>query len=75
MQEIFSDLLVLKNALSETKAETDIVPPPPKNHLWSLWALLGTFGHYGHFWALWAFLALWAFVGTMNGVPRVPKSA
>ena len=53
MQEILSDVLVLKNALSETKAETDIVPPPQKitsgvsGHFWALWALLGALGIFG----------------------------
>ena len=40
MQEIFSDVLVLKSALSETKAVTDLVPQkrlPPESL-----ALLGT---------------------------------
>ena len=70
MQEIFSDVLVLKSALSEMKADTDIVPSK-KSTLESL----GTFAHYGHFWALLGSLGtfghsgvlwvLWALLGTL----------
>ena len=58
MQEILSDVLVLKSALSETKAETDIVPPQ-KSPLESL-------GTFGHFWALWALLGALGIFGTLG---------
>ena len=50
MQELFSEVIVLKSALSETKAETDIVPP--KKSPLALLGTLGTFGRSEHFGAL-----------------------